>query len=95
MIVFGPNAQFTAQGARTLPLWSPEVSFLFAHGLSAETTARHLHELGIGYILLTKAPVNERFLDHSEFFVNPAGHLQGLWADDELILLKIVAPPRK
>jgi len=95
MLVFGPNAQLTAQGARTLPLWSPEVSFLFEHGLPPVVAAARLRERGIGYILLTKAPVNEHFLDRSEFFTNPAGTLQPVWADDELTLLKIVSPVQK
>lgn len=91
ILVLGPNALLTAQGARTVPLWSPEVDFLFDTATTPAETARRLRAVGIGFILLTKGPANERFLSHSPFFREPGGTLQAVWSDDDLVLLKITS----
>jgi hypothetical protein len=93
MLVLGPNALLTRAGARTLPLWSPEVSFLFDDALAPAEIARKLRALGIGFVLLNKGPANERFLAHSAFFRDPKGTLRPAWADADMILLVVAPPP--
>ncbi len=58
ILVLGPNTELTRQGARTLPLWSPEVGFLFDDGLTPMAVARRLRAAGIGYVLLTRVAPN-------------------------------------
>ncbi len=94
LLVLGPNALLTRQGSRTVPLWSPEVRFVFDAALSPLEIARRLRAARIGYVLLNRGPANERILAHSAFFRDPAGTLPHLWSDADLILLR-VAPEKK
>lgn len=92
ILVLGPNALLSRQGARTVPLWSPEVAFLFQTGPTAAETAARLQAAGIGFILLDGGPANERYLAHSPYFRDPGGTLRGIGVGDR-VLLRIVAPP--
>ncbi len=95
MLVLGPNALLTRAGARTLPLWSPEVRYLFDPALPPPEIARRLRATGIGFVLLNTGSVNERFLARSAFFRDPAGALQRVWFDADMVLLRVTpAAPR-
>lgn len=93
ILVLGPNALLTTHGARTVPLWSPEVGFLFDPTLPSPEIARRLRAADIGIVLLTQGEVNARFLARSAFFRDPAGALQPVWSDPDLVLLRVHAPP--
>lgn len=93
ILVLGPNALLNTRGARTVPLWSPEVRFLFDATLAPAEIARRLRAAGIGYALLTTGKVNERFLAHSAFLRDPAGALQPVWSDPDMVLLRVTTPP--
>ena len=93
ILVLGPNALLNTRGARTVPLWSPEVRFLFEAALPPAEIARKLRAAGIGYALLTTGKVNERFLAHSAFFRDPAGALQPVWSDQDMVFLRVTPPP--
>jgi len=95
LIVLGPNTLLTAQGAKTTPLWSPDVRFIFDAGIPPDEIARRLRNANFGFILLGKGLVNDRYLARSAFFRDPHGMLQPVWADPDMILLKIVEPTRK
>lgn len=95
ILVLGPNALLTTRGARTVPLWSPEVGFLFDPQLPAGEVARRLLAANVGFALINTGAVNERFLARSPFFREPAGALQRVWSDADMILLAVVAPPRE
>ncbi len=95
ILVLGPHVQLAAQGAHPVPLWSPEVRFLFDPAATATTIARRLQAAGISYIFLTKGSVNELYLARSALFREPAGTLRALWSDTDQILLQIVDSPRK
>lgn len=93
LLVLGPNALLTLQGARTVPLWSPEVAFVFDRRLTPGEIARRLRVAGFGYILLNLGPANERFLAHSAYFLDPGDTLRAVAKAEEMILLKIVDAP--
>jgi 4-amino-4-deoxy-L-arabinose transferase-like glycosyltransferase len=92
VLVLGPNAVLAAQGARTLPPWSPEVSYLFDAKLAANEVARRLATADIRFVLLTKGPANERFLRRSPFLRPPGGTMKLLWADEDLVLFQVESP---
>jgi hypothetical protein len=92
LLVLGPNALLTRAGARTLPLWSPEVRYLFDPTLPPAEIARRLRAADIGYVLLNTGKVNERFLARSAFFRDPAGTLPRVWFDADMVLLRVTPP---
>jgi hypothetical protein len=92
LLVLGPNALLTRHGARTVPLWSPEVRFVFDPALAPPEVARRLRAAGIGFVLLNTGAVNECFLAHSPFLRDPAGTLTTLWSDGDMVLLKLNVP---
>jgi hypothetical protein len=89
MLVLGPNALLTRQGARTAPLWSPEVSFVFDRTLDPKAITQRLQAAGFGFVLLNTGAVNECFLAHSPYFRDPAGMLTPVWSDGDMVLLKL------
>lgn len=92
LLVLGPNALLAKQGARTTPLWSPDLRFLFDATLPPAEAARRLRAAGVGFVLLTQGEVNARFLARSAFFRDPAGTLQPAWSDPDLVLLRVNPP---
>lgn len=90
ILTLGPNALLTTLGARTLPLWSPEVAYLFDQGVEPAATARRLLAADIGFVLLTTGSVNEQFLARSRFFRDPDETLVPFWSDADMVLLRII-----
>jgi len=84
-----PAARAFHPRRRTLPLWSPEVRYLFDPALPPPEIARRLRATGIGFVLLNTGSVNERFLARSAFFRDPAGALQRVWFDADMVLLRV------
>lgn len=93
ILVLGPNALLTQQQARTVPLWSPEVRFLFAENFTPAEIARKLHAVGIDFVLLNRGPANERYLVHSSFFRDPGRALRPIWADGDMVFHHIETEP--
>jgi hypothetical protein len=91
ILVLGPNALLTTSGARTVPLWSPEVQFLFDPRLSPSAVAPRLQALNIGFVLLNTGKVNERFLAGSGFFRNPPDALRPVWSDEDMAFYRVYA----
>lgn len=92
ILVLGPNALLTSRGANTLPLWSPEVGYLFEQGLTPEVVALRLRAANIGFVLLNRGPANERYLARSAFFRDPGSALRAVWTDGDMVFLIVVAP---
>ncbi len=92
ILVLGPNAQLTLRGARTVPLWSPDVAFLFDPRLKPAQTAALLRQAQIGFIFLNRGPANERYLVRSPYFRDPGDTLRVVMQDGDMLLLKIVDP---
>jgi 4-amino-4-deoxy-L-arabinose transferase-like glycosyltransferase len=93
LLVLGPNALLTLHGARTAPLWSPEVAFVFDRRLPPVEIARRLRAAGFGYILLNQGAANERYLAHSAYFLDPGSTLRAVASAEDMILLKILDAP--
>jgi len=93
ILVLGPHALLTKHGARALPLWSPEVRFLYDSALTPKMIAGRLQAANIGFVLLNTGAVNERFLARSAFFRDPEGRLQPIWSDSDMVLLRVVRAP--
>lgn len=92
ILVLGPAALLNQNGAHTLPLWSPEVAFLWDESLTAVEVARHLSAHNIGFILINKGPVNQEYLAQIAFFLkNHAAALQPVWNDSDMSLFKVNA----
>jgi hypothetical protein len=89
ILVLGPDALLTRLGARTLPLWSPEVAFLFDATLDPVACARRLRALGVGLVVLNRGPVNERFLARSAYFREPGDTLQPVFGTAEMVVLRV------
>jgi hypothetical protein len=89
ILVLGPNALLTTLGAQTVPLWSPEASFLFDPLLSPSVAASRLQALNIGFVLLNTGLVNERFLARSRFFRHVQGALRPVWADVDMTFYQV------
>jgi hypothetical protein len=92
ILALGPNALLTSRGASTLPLWSPEVSYLFDNRLTPDAVARRLLAANIGFVLLNRGPANERFLARSAFFRDPGPALRAVWTDGDMVFLRVNAP---
>jgi hypothetical protein len=93
MLVLGPNALLALNGARTVPLWSPDVRFVFGASLPPPEVARRLRAVDIGFVLINTGSVNQRFLARSAYLRDPAGTLQPLWSDSDMALFRVHSPP--
>ncbi|HEY4246282.1 MAG TPA: hypothetical protein VGM64_05460 [Lacunisphaera sp.] len=89
ILVLGPNALLNQNGARTVPLWSPEVLFLWQESVSEDSAVQQLHEHGIGFVLLTTGEVNRQYLANVPFFNRRPSPLQTVWHDDDMALFKV------
>jgi hypothetical protein len=92
ILTLGPTALLSRCGGHTLPLWSPEVDFLFDEQSTPAAIANRLLAANIGFILLNQGSVNERLLAHSSFFREPAGTLRHIWSDEDMVLLGVNSP---
>jgi hypothetical protein len=92
ILVLGPNALLAMLGARTVPLWSPEMRYIFDPALSSPEIARRLRASNIGFVLLNTGAVNDRFVSRSKYFRDPEGTLRGIWSDDDMEFLRVNLP---
>ena len=93
ILVLGPAALLNQNGAQTLPLWSPEVAFLWNKSLSQDSSVRQLHNQNIGYVLLVTGEVNQRYLSQIHFFNQSPLPLRLIWNEEDMNLYQI-APSR-
>ena len=81
--VFGPR------GVEVVPIWSPEVAFLFiAPGAGSEVVA-HLRARGISHLLLARTPSTIDFMTRTGALARLNGHLQPVMANDTFILFAL------
>ena len=91
VLVLGPDALLTRLGMRCVPLWSPEVDFVFDPSIDGRSFLQRLHDTEIGFVLLKRAPVNERFIARSAPLNARHELLRLVWLDPEHELF--VVPP--
>ena len=89
ILALGPNALLARRGGRTVPLWSPEVAFLFDPAHAPAEVARRLRARGIDLLALNRGPVNERFLARSAYFRDPGDTLRAVWSGPDLVVLRL------
>jgi hypothetical protein len=89
ILVLGPAALLNQNGAQTVPLWSPEVAFLWDKSFPRDAFVRQLHHLNIGYVLLVNGDLNQRYLSQIPFFNHSPLPLRPIWNDDDMNLYKI------
>lgn len=93
LLVLGPNALLNRHGAATVPLWSPEVAFLWDESLTVEQAAAQLIQKDIAYVLLGRGAINQQYLQQLPFFQKKISRvLKRAWMDEDLILFRIVLP---
>ena len=95
ILVLGPMALLNENGARTVPLWSPEVAYLWDESINPAEAARRMIGSGIDFVLLNKGAVNQAYLARIAFFShNPTASIQPIWADNDMTLFKVNASLR-
>jgi hypothetical protein len=93
VLILGPHALLYNQGARVIPLWSPEVNYLWDATLDPATIARRLLASNIHFVLTNLGEINRDFLEKMRFFrPNPSPRLLSIWTDGDLMLFLVIPP---
>ncbi len=85
--VVGPQL-FRSRGIAVVPVWSPEVAFLFSPGAGGDATAQ-LRALGFSHVLLSRVPATKDFMERTGAFAQLKGHLQPVMANETFILFAL------
>lgn len=86
------QAELSVHGVRVVPVWSPDVAFLFNNRITPAEAARGLLALGIRYVLTSTNPVDQTFLRKSRFFrETSAARLRLLDSNGDLKFFAIVS----
>jgi hypothetical protein len=84
---------FNRCGKDLVPLWSPDVAFLFGPELAGADAVSRLHALGYSHLLLTRAPASVDFLKRTGALDRLAGRLQAVLANDTYVLFALTPEP--
>jgi len=79
---------FLLAGREVVPMWSPEVAFLFKPGVEGDAVAQ-LRARGFSHVLLTRVPSTVNFLERTGAMARLNGHLQPVMANDTFILFAL------
>jgi hypothetical protein len=79
---------FLLAGREVVPMWSPEVAFLFKAGADGGAVAQ-LRARGFSHVLLTRVPSTVNFLERTGALVRLNGHLQPVMANETFILFAL------
>jgi hypothetical protein len=80
---------YRAAGRELVPMWSPDVAFLFRLDSTDDKVAR-LQALGFTHVLLTRAQSSVEFLRRTGALAALDGHLQAVMANETFILFALV-----
>lgn len=83
---------FRRAGAEVVPLWSPEVTFLFSPAGPGEAVAR-LRRMGYTHVLLTRVQSSVDFLTRTGVINHLQGRLQGVMMNDAFVLFALQPEP--
>jgi hypothetical protein len=84
----GAQRVFRAAGRELVPVWSPEVRFLFGKG-GANDAAQRLHALGYTHVLLTRVQSSVDFLARTGALERLDGQLETVMANDTFVLFAL------
>jgi len=82
-------------GITVVPLWSPEVAWLFDHRLPPDEVARRWRQSGLRYVVMTHSPKQLEFLARRAVWLVPFFHIRREWQSDGYVVLEVTAPPRE
>lgn len=89
------TALLNKNGARTVPIWSPEVAYLWDATISQAEATRRLEDSGIGFVLIAKGDVNRKYLGQIAYFrQKPGEYLHAIWSNADAILFQVKLPAR-
>src|SRR6185369_5516380 len=83
---------FRPAGAEVVPLWSPEVAFLFTPAAPGEAVAR-LQRMGYTHLLLTRVQSSVDFLTRTGVLPQLEGRLRGVMMNDTFVLFALQPDP--
>lgn len=84
----GAQRVFRATGKQLIPIWSPEVAFLFGRG-AVERAPHRLVELGFTHVLLTRVRSSVEFLERTGAMNRLTGHLRVVMTNESFVLFAI------
>ncbi|MBI2498165.1 MAG: hypothetical protein HYV75_09755 [Opitutae bacterium] len=88
----GVQHVFRAHGREFVPLWSPEVAFLFGTDYQGDAVTR-LRELGFTHLLLTRVQSSVDFLARTGALTRLTGRIHSVMANDTFVLFALDAAP--
>jgi hypothetical protein len=88
----GVQHVFHAHGREFVPIWSPEVAFLFAPDFKGDAVSR-LRELGFTHLLLTRVQSSVDFLARTGALARFTGRVHSVMANDTFILFALDPAP--
>jgi hypothetical protein len=88
----GVQHVFHAQGREFVPIWSPEVAFLFDREFKGDAVSR-LRALGFTHLLLTRVQSSVDFLNHTGALPRLAGRIHSVAANDTFVLFALDPEP--
>jgi hypothetical protein len=83
---------FRPVGAEVVPLWSPELAFLFSPAAPGAAATR-LRQLGYTHVLLTRVQSSVDFLTRTGVLQHLDGRLQGVMMNDTFVLFALLPDP--
>ena len=82
-----------AAGITVVPMWSPEVAWLFDRRLAPAEVARHWQQSGLRYVVMTRSPAQLELLSRRAVWLAPFFAVQRAWQSDGYVVLAVTAAP--
>lgn len=80
-------------GITVVPMWSPEVAWLFDRSLPAAEVARRWQQSGLHYIVMTRSPVQLELLARRAVWLAPFFSVKRAWHSDGYVMFEVNASP--
>jgi hypothetical protein len=87
-----PRALLSA-GIAAVPVWSPEVAWLFDRRIDPGEIARRWRESGIRYFVMTRSPAQLELLARRAAWTSPNFVIKRTWQSDGYVVFDVTAPP--
>ena len=83
----------TGPDLRAVPIWSPEVAWLFDASLPATEIAPRWRASGLRYIVTSPAPAFLTFITEQARWRSPTFALKAVWQSDAYLVLEVILSP--